>query len=1643
MPPLAVDPPSATGSPVGVDEDRGRLRGRDGRRASFQSTPSEGQLKMRRSKTENDLEVESDDPISPKDHRNSLSPARFLSKRWSRAKKPEKKDESPHDSRSPGRRFGRRNKEKAADKAGAAQKVKASKSVSPGPVGDRRRGSIFKSLKSLLASPSSTRPERQSIIAAANKAHAAESNEDAARTSFRENVGPLPFLDTDDEGNGTGRQTRNKPKLKAERRESGSRRNSTNAPTAEITVVNLDAWDTDDDDTEKSEPKNLNAYKAAPASPAKQIKVTKTNDNNATPITKNTKKEKGWEAPLVPPKSKGEVTSATITKQPKKEKGWEAPLVKSRSQEEKEHNQASKGAVKTTGATKSTNEKVHIQASKGAVKTTAATKNTNEKEHHQATKLAVKTTAATKNTNEKEHNQATKVAVKTTATTKNTKKEKGWEAPLAKYRAEEEKQEIQEPKGEVKVKHPQNPILPPAPLEDSFGSSPSDSSYKVRVSEPGRKDPLPSSLSRFRNQSEPSIGSPRSKDTNRKNHSSLNELSAVGGRKKVEFGSVGPSPGSLGDRKKERILSKVQNAKSKASPASPAKNQDKLNIPANNPIADIVFTPASNSKAIPATKGASRTSAVGKTPSKAKTNPKKTKKKVQPSTKSRAPAIQGSGWNRPLHEQADEDDDDSDDGKVRPRSRRTSQAPTSKSNLNMATRHNSAPALSMAPFAGDMSMVFPDPAIDSRKATISEDDEEASEEESDEKEQQDSIDPLDRWRSPLPKPAVVPASVKKPQTTTKETPSISRGGFLQKAHSKAFRDREMSIKRISDASQDSFLVFPDPPSEWLDTRRTAQSEGETVEELNMEIDDLLGETEELREQLSAAWSRIAVLTKPPESLDPPQVQHGDLQESGGCMADDEHSCDSSTDLFAAGQETELLSSCDLSEAADIITMAREDTERDDTEPHDDDPQPDISGGMDKPGLGTLIFDTKSLRQELEAANDKFDALANMQLDGPLSVHRSKSAQPVTNVAESREPRRLNSAPAPGRSRSPISMIIDMSNSEGHLSANPSTKSVESVNTIASATQSTSPISKDSLGDEEEQVEEDLRFSLGNTEHDTLCHSYGSMSLKQHEDEEDEEDDDEELERRSFAPRGERHTNNTAPSSSAKDGTSNPENSIGADREVGKLDCQHIRAIRSVTERKTNVLTFFEKIPFALKDPVAPPVFRFSDGSRNDIDEGLAQQQHDLAQQLEAWRVELEEKEDHLSQEMRGVKGKNKDMKKRQEEMDAMFQEWKRRLESKEEELKETELKAKLDKEDYARMQADLDKSINDRTLEQNDMRRKISRVTRLHMELNVSVKNKVAKIAVLVRDLCKVTVKLEEKSKDGDPIGPELRAELRGIQNRIKKQVDDLDKEDLQVDFERGHLSSAGLNSGVSLLQQQTSGLKKETGRLWDKINQKKANRVSGTFSMLQGPPRRSSDSSVNDSTELLLKEVKTLREENKALRSSRAGTSKEEVAQIQKSDDFVADLQAEVESLLRELSAKASSEGSPGYAREQLVLNSLNRALVVKLAMEPTVDTEDAKKRSAAIRSMKREFEKLRNQLIVTDPEADATEPEADARPSGAEGGDDGSCDDESRGALRGAALPQIARTNSEEDILPPVYEDKSLHVGLARTSFIDDQEE
>ena len=79
-----------------------------------------------------------------------------------------------------------------------------------------------------------------------------------------------------------------------------------NAPTAETTVPNLDAWDTDDKETEnKSEPENKSSSaKSTPtAGPIQKKRPTKMNDNNsATPaITKyNTKRdEKVWEVPLM------------------------------------------------------------------------------------------------------------------------------------------------------------------------------------------------------------------------------------------------------------------------------------------------------------------------------------------------------------------------------------------------------------------------------------------------------------------------------------------------------------------------------------------------------------------------------------------------------------------------------------------------------------------------------------------------------------------------------------------------------------------------------------------------------------------------------------------------------------------------------------------------------------------------------------------------------------------------------------------------------------------------------------------------------------------------------------------------------------------------------------------------------------------------------------------------------------------------------------------------------------------------------------------------------------------------------------------------------------------------------------------------
>ena len=117
-----------------------------------------------------------------------------------------------------------------------------------------------------------------------------------------------------------------------------------------------------------------------------------------------------------------------------------------------------------------------------------------------------------------------------------------------------------------------------------------------------------------------------------------------------------------------------------------------------------------------------------------------------------------------------------------------------------------------------------------------------------------------------------------------------------------------------------------------------------------------------------------------------------------------------------------------------------------------------------------------------------------------------------------------------------------------------------------------------------------------------------------------------------------------------------------------------------------------------------------------------------------------------------------------------------------------------------------------------------------------------------------------------------------------------------------------------------------------------------------------------------LLDEVKALREENKSLRSS--GNVFADVGRVKKKDAFVADMQGEVESLLKDLADRSTTESpSTAFKREKLVLKALNRALVVKLAMEPnSSENEDTRKRSAAIRSMKRELEKLRRDLLESE---------------------------------------------------------------------------
>ena len=1058
-----------------------------------------------------------------------------------------------------------------------------------------------------------------------------------------------------------------------------------------------------------------------------------------------------------------------------------------------------------------------------------------------------------------------------------------------KKRWEEKKEEIKGPLSDIGSG--------PAHLEDSYNnSSTTSSSYRVSVSKPGEHHvPLPSSLNRY--EASPATTIKKLMVTPKEF-----ESPSITKKKKVEFERPSSAPPTPGERKKALMNAKIQKAKTKATTGKASTSDDEPNLSQWK-------TPFRYSEAPPPmTDSTSDSKSQDQSSGKAAIS-KKTKKE-----RSRAPPVSKSGaWNRPLNDDSSSSSSTtpSEEGVVRTVKSRSLRPGGSAPSQQRSDRRKE----------GDSNAMFDDAKSHLDQLPV----DQKSFTESDplawttfgERTEQAEADYYGSWRNPLSTKRV---SLK---------PAQDEPAFQNRSIGSFIGSTGASMKR---PSASSFDPFPDPPSGWIDEDRASKEEGETVETLTKEIDNLMDETVELRQQLTDAWEKIADLTK--QESGSRRIQ-SDLQDSGGLADDERESADnsSSTDPFDDEQETALFSTGSMTEAADL----------ENTDGREDDPLMFETDEVE-PEVRSLLSESKHLREQLAATAAKFER---------PQLQRSCSAGAIESDGDKRTGlKRSNS------DKSPMSMVIDTSRPRRIMEI--STRNLKA--SVHSISKSSGTKPSGSL----HQIDTSMSSrDQDDTINDTLGQSYntfyGSFALQ---------DDDE-------GPNPIVHNEPNPSGASSMDSAKNL---------VPMSKSNEFRVAHGSGEGPKGPTTLdILGSSGALDSSSATMLARGVQGDSHH--DGLAKQQQELARQLEEWRVELEQKEDRLSDEMRDMKSKNKDLEKRKREMEDRFKEWKEQLQKQEEQLKESELKSKQEKEEYNRMQQELKQSLEERSLEQSDARRQISRVTRLHMELNVSLKKKMAKIAILVRDLSKLAVKLEEKATVGEGISPLLRAELRVIQNRIRKQLFEMEKDDLQLDFEISDLSSlhGGKAIDSSSIVLQTEGLKKETDRVLDRLKQKqiakadeggpeKDSNLDSSHErdqkLLTTPPGSVSTKRSGPNSEeydSLLKEVKALREENKTLRSS--GNIFTDVGRVKKKDAFVADMQGEVESLLKDLAEKSMTESpSTAFKREKLVLKALNRALVVKLAMEPSDESEDTRKKSAAIRSMKRELEKLRRDLLDPD---------------------------------------------------------------------------
>ena len=418
------------------------------------------------------------------------------------------------------------------------------------------------------------------------------------------------------------------------------------------------------------------------------------------------------------------------------------------------------------------------------------------------------------------HLRGRKALSKKKSKPKKKKKKKNPDAAPAKKtkkRWEEKKEEIKGPLSDI-----DHPGKGPAHLEDSYNnSSTTSSSYRVSVSKPGNA-PLPSSLNRYES-------SPMA--TRKKSMAMPKEFDSPSStkKKKVDFGRPSSAPPTPGERKKAIMSAKIQKAKTKAvtGKSSTAAKQPK-ETRASHEDDEVGLsqwkTPFKMPEAPPPmTDSASDSKSLDKPTSKDPTSRKSKKEKSSASKKS-------GGWGRPLRDESSSSSSTTSDengvGTVQPRSFLSSggSQPSINTVNTQVSEHvkvGSAGTGVAASFLDEL----PDEGKPTSWTAFGERTEEAE------------ADFYGSWRSPLPKKKV---SI---QSDKGEPKALNRsiGSFIG--------SKNDSRKR---PSASSFGSFPDPPSGWIDEDRASKAEGETVETLTKEIDNLMDETVELRQQLTDA-----------------------------------------------------------------------------------------------------------------------------------------------------------------------------------------------------------------------------------------------------------------------------------------------------------------------------------------------------------------------------------------------------------------------------------------------------------------------------------------------------------------------------------------------------------------------------------------------------------------------------------------------------------------------------------------------------------------------------------------------------------------------------------------------------------------------